>query len=444
MTGRAVVIAVAAFCATALPAFGQTTFAADLQPLVETFQSGNATQATVEAVDAYVAAHPADGNGYALKCAMITANTQAKGVDPDQAVPLCRKGLELAPDSAFANSAMADVTYNMGKPAASIPFYSKAIALGMTGDGVFWKRCDAYRLSGNLDAALLDCKKQIELTPDAFPARYAYGHLQYVRKNYEDAIAYLTSALALKPSDINALYWRALAYASAGKYQEATADLTACILNGDKSPDTYFARGMILREYAKPGAGDSDLQKAMEGYRANGQTDRADRVQMLLAQVPRPEPSAPANATFEYDGMSFDGPEVATLFNGVRAAFDPKNFSVHIDIVLTPAAKMPPYDRNVHYAGPRKSDDGKPAFTILILDSLKQEQMAVPLTEGAFFGLTDTGYAGPRWKALYDQEAAKDAALGANASDPFLNRRQFVAALEKLFTSVAKTVVTVH
>jgi hypothetical protein len=148
--------------------------------------------------------------------------------------------------------------------------------------------------------------------------------------------------------------------------------------------------------------------------------------------------------TFQYGGVSFDGTEVATLFDGVRAAFDPKNLSVHIGIVMTPAAKMPAYDPNVHYAVSRKRDDGKPAFTIWLLDSLTPAQMATPSIEGALFGLTDTGYAGPRWKALYDQEAAKDAALGPSAADPFLNRRQLVTALEALFASVARTTVEVE
>lgn len=58
MTGRAAVLAVAAFVATALPAFGQTTLAPDLQPLVDALQSGKANGETVKATDAYVAAHP--------------------------------------------------------------------------------------------------------------------------------------------------------------------------------------------------------------------------------------------------------------------------------------------------------------------------------------------------------------------------------------------------
>ena len=103
MTGRAAVLAVAAFVATALPAFGQTTLAPDLQPLVDALQSGKANGETVKATDAYVAAHPGDGNGYALQCALLTSAAQAEGIDPKLAVPICRKGLELAPDSAFAN-----------------------------------------------------------------------------------------------------------------------------------------------------------------------------------------------------------------------------------------------------------------------------------------------------------------------------------------------------
>ena len=444
MTGRAVVLAVAAFLATALPGFAQTALSPELQPLVQALRSGKADSTTVAAAKAYVDANPKDGNGYALVCALIVAENNRRGSAGKAVGPICNKAIELAPESAFANASMADFTYNVVDTAASIPYYSKAIALGMTDDGIFWKRCDAYRLSGNLDAAQLDCKKQIELTPDSFPARYAYGHLQYTRKNYDDAIGYLTSALSLNPTDINALYWRALAYATTGKYPEAIADLTACIINGDTSPDTYFVRGLTLRQDSKPVAGDADLQKALVGYRASGETERANKVQALLAEAPRPEPSAPANLTFGYDGMSFDGPEVATLLEGVRAAFDPKNFSVHIGIVMTPAAKMPAYDPNVHYAGAQKSADGKPAFSIWLLDSLTPAQMAAPSIEGAFYGLTDTGFAGPRWKALYDQEAAKDMALGPNATDPFLNRRQMVVALEKLFASVAKMSVEVE
>ena len=126
MTGRAVVLAATAFVATALPAFGQTTFAPDLQPLVDALQSGKANGATVKATDAYVAAHPADGNGYALQCALLTSAAQADGIDPKLALPIVA-GPRLRSEQRVCNSAMADVTYNMGQPEASIPFYSKAI-----------------------------------------------------------------------------------------------------------------------------------------------------------------------------------------------------------------------------------------------------------------------------------------------------------------------------
>ena len=66
MTGRAALLAVTAFVATALPVLGQTTFAPDLQPLVDALQSGKANGATVKATDAYVAAHPADAT--ATRC----------------------------------------------------------------------------------------------------------------------------------------------------------------------------------------------------------------------------------------------------------------------------------------------------------------------------------------------------------------------------------------
>jgi hypothetical protein len=46
--------------------------------------------------------------------------------------------------------------------------------------------------------------------------------------------------------------------------------------------------------------------------------------------------------------------------------------------------------------------------------------------------LADGGYGGAAFKQLYDIEAAKDAQLPADASDPYRNRHQLAAQLVKL------------
>lgn len=282
--------AAVALATTGLPALAQSALSPELEPLVQTYLSGQATVALKASVDAYVAAHPNDGNGFALQCAIDESNALSHGLDVLAVVPECQKALTLAPQSAFANYVTGDALYDGGSIADSIPYYSKAIDLGVS-YGVFWKRCDAYRRTGDLTRALADCKKQLELTPNDFHALYAYGHLQYARAQYADAVTDLSLALAINPNDINALYWRGMAYASLGKFAQAETDFTRCIALGDQAADTYFERGLARRSLGENSAGTADLQEALKRYRAHGMTEQANRVEAILSGAPSNAPS---------------------------------------------------------------------------------------------------------------------------------------------------------
>lgn len=283
--------AVVALVATSLPALAQSALSPELEPLVQTYLSGRATPALKTSVDAYVAAHPHDGNGFALQCAIDESSALSHGLDVLAVVPECQRALALAPQSAFANYVTGDALYDAGSVAESIPYYSKAIDLGVS-YGVFWKRCDAYRRTGDLTSAFADCKKQLALTPNDFHALYGYGHLQYARAQYADAITNLSLALAINPNDINALYWRGMAYASLGKFAPAEADFTRCIALGDQAADTYFERGQVRRNLGKNSEGIADLQEALKIYRAHGMTEQANRVEAILSGQPNtPSPA---------------------------------------------------------------------------------------------------------------------------------------------------------
>ena len=136
--------------------------------------------------------------------------------------------------------------------------------------------------------------------------------------------------------------------------------------------------------------------------------------------------------------MSFDGAEVATLLDEYRAAYDPKKAcGVRIGIVLMPAAKMPSYDPKLHYAGTHKSPDGKPSspFGCSIHCSRINEQ--VPMTQGALLGLTDSGYTGARWEALYDQRGLRGRGARRKRARSIPESATTRVALENLFDSVA-------
>lgn len=427
-----------------LPARAESAFSPQLEPLVQTYLSGQGTSAMKARVDAYVAAHPNDGNGLALQCAVDGAIAYARKSDVKAnvlaALVECQKALAIAPQSAFVNFVNADEMYDAGGIAESIPYYSKAIDLGMTEGGIFWKRCDAYRRTNDLTKALADCKRQLELTPTSFYALYAYGHLQYARAQYADAASNLSLALSVNPESIEALYWRGMTYASLGKFAQAEADFTRCIALGDESPDTYFERGQARRNLGETSQATADLQEALTRYRANGMTAQANVVEGILggaaSGAQHPANTALASRTLVVDGVSFEAADVAKLLGGVKAAFSPTDHSVHIALSLKPAGDMPAYDPQWHYVGAQRLPDGTPSIDGWVLATLPQDQLTSAFEAIALLGLADSGYAGPNWKALYDRFAAEDAALGPTATDPFVNRRKFADQLVKLFQSV--------
>jgi hypothetical protein len=96
---------------------------------------------------------------------------------------------------------------------------------------------------------------------------------------------------------------------------------------------------------------------------------------------------------------------------------------------------MPPYDRQWHYADAHLGTDGAPAITVWFAEGLPQQVIENDMKAGLLLGLAQTGYAGNKWQELYARYAARDAALGPKAVDPFLNRRALAEELLKIYNS---------
>jgi tetratricopeptide (TPR) repeat protein len=244
---------------------------------------GHVTAADVAAADAYVAAHPDDPNGFAVRCGFESAMSSDEQVR-QKAMADCKTALQLAPQSGFAHYEYADALYDNEKWTGSLKEYTAALDLGETGRGIYWKRCDAYRRTGDLDAALHDCDAEVAKT-GSFYAYYTRGRLRVARKEYSQAIQDLTAALTSMPQSIDAVYWRGTAYLQSNDPQKADQDFTQAIALGDTSPDTYYWRGwarLNLHEKAKTRA---DWETALKGYRNSGMPFQAGQVQALLTKI---------------------------------------------------------------------------------------------------------------------------------------------------------------
>jgi tetratricopeptide (TPR) repeat protein len=260
------------FAMTVLPAAAQTALSAGLESILQASSLGQKLNQALAAANAYVAAHPDDGNGFAVRCEVGEELVEQHAGDMQAVASDCARGLALAPQSAFAHFAAAGLFYDDGYFKASLDQYNQAIVLGEDGRGVFWRRCVVELRVGHLDDALNDCNTQVTLTPGDPFARYARGRLQIALHAYAAAITDLTAALS-KPQPAfvaGAFYWRGVAFAALKEDAAAEADLSSAIAHGDTASDVYLRRAQVRQNLGRQADAQADLKRASEGYRAAG------------------------------------------------------------------------------------------------------------------------------------------------------------------------------
>jgi hypothetical protein len=96
---------------------------------------------------------------------------------------------------------------------------------------------------------------------------------------------------------------------------------------------------------------------------------------------------------------------------------------------------MPAYGPIVHFVG----IDAKPgAATIWIVHSPEKTPAAAQALRAAMeLACMGTGFAGPTWKAIYDEVAALDAALPANSPNRYKYRLALTQRIQAIIDSYA-------
>jgi len=176
-------------------------------------------------------------------------------------------------DYADVNLNSGNAKYSKGDLDGAIADYTKAIELKPDVAGAYGNRGAAKQIKGDLDGAIADYTKAIELKPDHEDLAAAYtarGLTKRIKGDFEGAIADCTKAIELKPDNVHLV----AAYAARGIAKQGKGDLDDAIADDTKAielkPDNvnlaaaYFARGI-----AKAAKGDlndaiSDCTKAIE------------------------------------------------------------------------------------------------------------------------------------------------------------------------------------
>ncbi len=147
----------------------------------------------------------------------------------------------------------------------------------------------------------------------------------------------------------------------------------------------------------------------------------------VLAQSPTAQPTAqPAN------DIQFTAHDVATLLKATQAVETSPNIT--IKIVGKSASDMPVYDPIAHFVG----IDATNAATIWLVHSPERTPASAQALRAAVeLACMGTGFAGPTWKAIYDQVAALDAALPANSPNPYKYRLALTQRIQTIVDSYA-------
>ena len=96
----------------------------------------------------------------------------------------------------------------------------------------YYNRGLTYSNKGELEKAIIDYDKAIELNPDYAEAYSHRGNAYRDKGNLEKAIENYSQAIVLKPKIAESYYTRGEAWLRIRKWEEAQRDLTAAILQG--------------------------------------------------------------------------------------------------------------------------------------------------------------------------------------------------------------------
>jgi tetratricopeptide (TPR) repeat protein len=120
------------------------------------------------------------------------------------------------------------------KPLA-VEYLNKALALRPSSTEVIYARGLFYQESGDIDRAVADYNKILEIDPNYKDAYYNLGYIEVnYRKNYQKGIEFFTKAIEKDKYYAQAFYNRGYCYEMLGDKQKAMADYKSALENAPK------------------------------------------------------------------------------------------------------------------------------------------------------------------------------------------------------------------
>jgi hypothetical protein len=164
--------------------------------------------------------------------------------------------------------------------------------------------------------------------------------------------------------------------------------------------------------------------------------NRATALAILIAVIAFPTPlaaqSSSPSSSPEPVNVQFTAEDVAMLLKATRDVdTSPK---ITVDLLSKKAADMPSYDPTAHFVG---IDPKSGAAVIWVLETAQAKSPATmqALLAAIELACMATGFAGPKWKGIYDHVAALDAAAPPDTVNPYRYRLALTKQIQAIVDS---------
>jgi tetratricopeptide (TPR) repeat protein len=150
----------------------------------------------------------------------------------DRQVAAAEEAVAAKPGDIAARGALADLYVSKGRYQDAVSQYTEILATGKADELAYFGRARAYRLLEQLDPAIADYKKVVDIAitgemakvdPTLQSAYFSLGEIAMAQGKSADAIPYLEKALGIKRSDADALLLLGRAYMDTGKTDDGAA-----------------------------------------------------------------------------------------------------------------------------------------------------------------------------------------------------------------------------
>jgi tetratricopeptide (TPR) repeat protein len=156
-----------------------------------------------------------------------------------------------------------DAALSRDDNAAAVEAFTVAISLKEDSMAAHLKRGEAYRRRHELEAALRDLRRAVELDPFAPHAREILGDVHYATAHYSTALDQYREGLKLDDRSARVLYKQALTLVKLGQIVPAAGSLRLALGINDQFAEAHYLLGVCLGELHRPAEAIAALERSV-------------------------------------------------------------------------------------------------------------------------------------------------------------------------------------